>query len=282
MTTKKEIGFPTTSLTLVEKLARGEDWKRFCNRYYEPIRRKFDAINWKKGHPIDKVNEADAISAIFLKLKAKLQASYHRRNNAFSSSYDPAKGRLRAWLSTFVRNAISDYRKDIEKDQEHLMRSCDASICGDDDALDDSKTMIESIPDRDQQLSDDREWMRFLQHSAIKFAETRRPWRARDKRIILVIKEELSKAKIDRRSDAEIADSFGITEVSLRQIRHRFMSEVRKQYDEFKTDDPLYFEALKDNGMTFDALVDEYLKMDGGEEGTAERREKFKRRNGIL
>ena len=95
MSKKDKYGFQTTSLTLVEKLARGEDWPRFCERYREPIQNVFNAINRKKGCLVDSADVDDAISAIYLKLKEKLQ-----------TSYNPKRGRLRNWLKAVVRNAI--------------------------------------------------------------------------------------------------------------------------------------------------------------------------------
>ena len=130
-------GFPTTSLTLVEKLARGEDWPRFCERYREPIQNVFNAINRKKGCLVDSADVDDAISAIYLKLKEKLQ-----------TSYNPKRGRLRRWLSTVVRNAIFDYRKEREKSQKILVVAPDSSHDGTDDNAEDSKTLIENIPDK--------------------------------------------------------------------------------------------------------------------------------------
>ena len=50
MKKKDPYDFQTTSLTMVEKLARGEDWPRFCDRYYEPIEKVFNAI--KNDHMI--------------------------------------------------------------------------------------------------------------------------------------------------------------------------------------------------------------------------------------
>ena len=254
MNEKDKNGFPLTSDTLVKKLARGEDWPRFCERYREPIKNVFNAINRKKGFLVDSVDVDDAISAIFLKLKEILQ-----------TSYDPKRGRLRNWLSTVVRNAIFDY---VKKNKQPPA----ASSNGSDDNVPD---LIDTIPAPEQ---DDQEWIQFLQFSAIKFAEVRRPWSARDKEIFKVIKEELAKDKPDQRPDKEIADAFGIAETNYRQIRHRYIAEIRKQYDEFKQDDPEFFSAMKKYSISFDALLDEYLKMDGDGE-LAKRREKFKDRH---
>ena len=123
MNKKDKYGFQTTSLTMVEKLARGEDWPRFCERYREPIKNVFNAINRKKGCLVDSVDVDDAISAIFLKLNEKLQ-----------TSYDPKRGRLRKWLSTVIRNAIFDYCKEREKAQKLLVRvpDCPHDGMGDD------------------------------------------------------------------------------------------------------------------------------------------------------
>lgn len=256
-------GFPTTSDTLVDKLGRGEGWPRFCERYHEPIKNVFNAINRKKGFLVDSVDVDDAISAIFLKLKKKLQ-----------TSYNPKRGRLRRWLSTVVRNAISDYRKEREKDQKIL-----SPIASSDGTDGDATDPIERIPAEEQRIADDKEWIQFLQFSAIKFAEVCRPWSARDKKIFKVIKEELTKEKTDRRSDKEIADVFKISEENLRKIRSRYIAEILKQYNEFKQDDPEFFNAMEKHSISFDALLDEYLKMDGGEEKLAKQREEFKRRH---
>ena len=266
MSKKDKYGFQTTSLTLVEKLARGEDWPRFCERYHEPIKNVFNAINWKKGCLVDSVDVDDAISAIYVKLKEKLQ-----------TSYDPNRGRLRRWLSTVVRNAVSDYRKEREKDQEPLVVVPDGSHDGTDDNAVDSKAVIENSPDKP--AADDKEWMGFLAVSSMNIAEVCRPWRARDKEVIKVIKEERVKEKTVRRSDKEIASFFKITEENLRKIRSRYMEEVYKQYHEFEEDDPAFFAAMKKYSISFDDLLDEYLIMVGGEEELAARREKFKRQH---
>ena len=259
-------GFPTTSLTLVEKLARGEGWPRFCKRYHEPIKNVFNAINRKKGFLVDSVDVNDAISAIFLKLKKKLQ-----------TSYNPKRGRLRYWLSTVVRNAIFDYRKEREKSQKTLVGASDSSHDGTDDNAVDSKTVIENSPDKP--AADDKEWMGFLAVSSMNIAEVCRPWRARDKEVIKVIKEERVKEKTVRRSDKEIARFLKITAENLRKIRSRYMAEVVKQYHEFKEDDPAFFAAMKKYSISFDTLLDEYLIKVGGEEELAARREKFKRQH---
>lgn len=268
MNEKNKYGYQTTSLTMVEKLARGEDWPRFCERYSEPIKKVINAINnRRKGCLLRSEEEvADAFGVIIEKLNEKLQ-----------TSYDPKRGRLRKWLSTFIRNAIFDYCKEREKAQKPLVQVPGSPHDGNgDDALD-AKTVIENIPDKP--TADDEEWIQFLQFSAIKFAEVSRPWSSRDKEVIKVIKEELTKEKTERRSDREIASSFKITAANFRQIRHRYIVEVRKQYDEFKLDDPEFFAARKKYSMLLDVLLDEYLEEFRGEEDLAERREKFKDRH---
>ena len=251
MDTKDKYGFQTTSRTMVEKLAHGEEeaWKRFCERYYEPIKHVFNAINRKYRCPIDSVEVGNEIHAIIEELKVTLQ------------TYDPERGKLRKWLSTVVRNAIIDYAK--KKAPVPLPEDYGTG-----------KPSTEG-----QQTSDDEEWIQFLQFAAIKFAEVGRPWSARDKKIIKVIKEELKKAKKYRLSDKEIASAFKITEANLRKIRSRYMAEVRKQYDEFKQDDPEFFKDMKKYSISFDALLDEYLKEFGGEEELAKQREDFKKRH---
>lgn len=268
MDKKDKYGFQTTSLTMVEKLARGEDWQRFCERYAEPIKNKFKAINWKSGNPlIDAVDEDDAIVAIFEKLKKDLKR------------YDHAKGRLRVWLSTVIRNAIYDYSQERKKNQKDLLLTSDTQNGVNGDAAD-PKTVIESYADVDRQQEADKEWVEFLQISAIKFAEICRPWSTRDKDIIKVIKDELSKDKTIRRPSCEIADQFKITEENYRQICHRFVEEVRRQYGKFRNDDPAFFHAIETSSITFEELLDEYLKMDGGDEDEkAERRKNFKDRH---
>ncbi len=266
MSKKDKYGFQTTSLTMIEKLARGEDWPRFCERYYEPIKNVFNAINWKKGCFVDSVDVDDAIGTIIEKLKGKLQ-----------TSYNPKRGRLRNWLSTVIRNAIMDYWKEKKKAQESLLRVSNCTHNGADDDAVDSKTLIEDIPDKP--ADDDKEWMGFLAVSAMNIAEVCRPWSARDKEVIRVIKEELAKEKPDRRSDKEIASVFNITEENLRKIRSRYMAEVRKQYHEFEQDDPAFFDTMKKYNISFDALLEEYLKTVGGEEELAKRSEEFKERH---
>ena len=266
MSKKDKYGFQTTSLTLVEKLARGEGWPRFCERYHEPIKNVFNAINRKKGCVVVSADVTDAISAIFLKLKGELQ-----------TSYDPKRGRLRNWLKAVVRNAIFDYRKEWEKSQKILVAAPDSSHDGTDDNAVDSKTVIENIPDKP--AAEDKEWMGFLAVSSMNIAEVCRPWSARDKEVIKVIKEERVKEKTVRRSDKEIASFFKITEENLRKIRSRYMAEVVKQYHEFEEDDPAFFAAMKKYSISFDDLLDEYLIKVGGEEELAARREKFKRQH---
>ena len=251
MSKKDKYGFQTTSRTMVEKLARGEEeaWKRFCERYYEPITNVFNAINRKFRCPIGSVEVGNEIHAIIEKLKVTLQ------------TYDPERGKLRKWLSTVVRNAIKDYAK--KKAPVPLPE--------------DYGTGEPST--EGQQTSDDKEWMVFLAISSMNIAEVCRPWSARDKEVIKVIKEERVKEKTVRRSDKEIASFFKITEENLRKIRSRYMKEVYKQYHEFEEDDPAFFAAMKKYSISFDDLLDEYLIKVGGEEELAARREKFKRQH---
>ena len=177
MNKKDKYGYPTTSLTMVEKLRRGEDWPRFCERYREPIKNELNAISRKKGGFVRSEEVDDAFGVIIEKLKGKLQ-----------TSYNPKRGRLRKWLSTVIRNAIFDYRKEREKSQKILVVAPDSSHDGTDDNAEDSKTLIENIPDKP--AADDKEWMGFLAISSMNIAEVCRPWSARDKEVIKVIKEE--------------------------------------------------------------------------------------------
>lgn len=256
MSKKDKYGFETTSLTLVERLAHGgskEDWEKFWERYEDPVRNKFNAINRKGGmRQIDEHDVEDAIFVIFDRLRTGIEESYRHE-----------RGRLRDWLSVLVRNAIFDYRKQREKDQSPLRL--------------DGEDSIEKIPDK--AIDADKEWIEFLQLASVKFAITNRPWSARDKRIIKEIKEELMKEKSERRSDADIASQHKITKANLRQIRSRFIKEVRKQYDAFKNDDPAFFKEMERHCISFDALLDEYLKMEGDDREIAERRAAFKDRH---
>lgn len=222
----------------------------------------------------------DAFGVIFEKLNKKLR------------TYDPKRGRLRKWLSTVIRNAIFDYCKEREKAQKPLVRvpDCPHGETGYDAV--DAKIWIENFPDKS--ADNNIAWFAFLAVSSMNIAEVSRPWSARDKKIIKVIKEELEKVikeelgkvihekltkkKTDRRSDKEIASAFGITEDNLRKIRSRYIAEVCKQYGEFKQDDPPFFAAMKKYSMSFDVLLDEYLKKVGGEKDLAKRRKEFKGR----
>ena len=266
MSKKDKYGFQTTSLTMVEKLARGEDWPRFCERYAEPIKNVLKAINWKKGQlvPLEEVN--DVFGIIIVKLKGSLQ-----------TSYDPKRGRLRKWLSTVIRNAIFDYCKEREEGQKHLLQVPACSHDGAGDEAVDAKIVFENIPGKP--AANNIEWMAFLANSSMNIAEACRPWSARDKEVIKVIKEERTKEKTGRRSDKEIASIFKISEENFRKIRSRYMEEVRKQYHEFEQEDPLFFAAMKKYNISFDVLLDEYLKKIGGEKDLAKRRKKFKGRH---
>ena len=259
--------FPTTSKSLIVIISTVEGWRRFCERYAEPIKNVLNAINnRRKGRLLRPEEVDDAFGVIIEKLNKKLQ-----------TSYDPERGRLRKWLSTVIRNAIFDYCKEREEGQKHLLQVPACSHDGAGDEAADAKTLIENIPDKPTAY--DKEWDKFLQITALNMAEVSRPWSARDKEVIKVIKDELTKEKTERRSGREIASSFKITADNFRQICRRYKAEVRKQYDEFKQDDPDFFDAMKKYSIPFDVLLDEYLKMVGGEEGLAERREKFKDRH---
>ena len=260
-------GFQPTSLTLVEKLARGEDWERFCTQYYEPIKNKFNAINRKGGKPqIDEGDVDDAISAIILKLELRLQ-----------TSYDPKRGRLRDWLSAVVGNAISDYRKEMARNREIPLPEDDSSI-----------TSGELVDNRDYRpTSGDEEWTEFLFCSSFTMAKIGRPWSKKVKPIIKEItKERMLKMRDEDipedLTDAAIARRFKITEMNLRKIRSRFMKEVRKLYDAFKKDDPAFFETMQKNNKTYDELLDEYLHEVGHGEDVSIRREEFKAKHGEI
>lgn len=154
------------------------------------------------------------------------------------------------------------------------MRVPDSPQDGTDDDAVDSKTSIENIPSKS--VDNNVAWMGFLAVASMNIAEACRPWSARDKKIIKVIKAERVKEKTDRRSDKKIASIFKITEGNLRKIRSRYMEEVYKQYYEFEQDDPAFFAAMKKYSISFDVLLDEYLKKVGGVKDLAERRKEFK------
>ena len=247
-------GYPTTSLTMVEKLARGEDWERFYVRYYEPIKRMFLSVN---NGQVAGADVEDALSEIFVKLKQKLQTSYDLEKGK--------KGKLRNWLSTIVRNAIHDYCKRRKKQQAPLLSN-----------QEDGSNPLANVP-APQPTADDQEWVEFLQHSSLVLAETCRPWSSRDREIHKAIRESyLAREESARHTDSEIAKSFGITEVNFRQIRSRYFKEVRKQYNEFRNDDPTFFKIVEKAGTSFDALLDKYLQTMGGGEAVV-----FKKRQGF-
>ena len=273
MNKKDKYGFQTTRTSILITISSPEGWERFCERYAEPIKNVLNAINnRRKGRLLRPEEVDDAFGVIIAKLNKKLR------------TYDPKYGRLRKWLSTVIRNAIFDYCKEREKAQKHLLRVPDCPHDGMGDDAVDAKTLIENIPGKS--ADNNMAWLGFLAVSSMNIAEVSRPWSARDKKIIKVIKEELekiiheklTKKKTDRRSDKEIASAFGITEDNLRKIRSRYIAEVRKQYGEFKQDDPPFFAAMKKYSMSFDVLLDEYLKKVGGEKDLAERRKEFKGR----
>ncbi|MBR4257592.1 MAG: hypothetical protein IKQ17_01020 [Kiritimatiellae bacterium] len=258
MGNKDKYGFETTSLTLVEKLARGEEWERFCKLYYAPITNKFNAINNSSrsvngaaGKPmVDDVDKDDAIAAIFEKLHKKLQGTY-----------ESERGRLRVFLSLLIDHAIKDYCKRRNKERSELIA----------DASDEGRASIadEVVDDEGSSSNADVEWVEYLQNEAVRLALTRHPWKADTKLVIKAICEEAKKptkaqckanakkagvelsdeelAKESQRSDEELAKEFSITAVNLRKIRERFFKEVRKHFEQFRVDDPGFFEQYARN-----------------------------------
>lgn len=82
---------PTTSLTLLERLAQGGDdeaWNRFVD-LYTPL-----LVGWCRRSGMSDVDAADMIQQVFLTLYEKLPAFQYRPQGSF-----------RAWLKTVLLNA---------------------------------------------------------------------------------------------------------------------------------------------------------------------------------
>lgn len=242
---KDKYGFDTTSATLVEKLSRGEDWERFCKLYAQPIRDKFNAINHRKGVKplVPAVDEEDALAKIFEKLKKKLEGSY-----------DPKRGKLRAWLAHVINNAVIDYCKDLAENQALLTL----------DAPDEDGNTFDPPDDKSQRFNDgDVEWVRYLRKTALYLAYARHPWKESTKAAIKAICQEDSKGtaedakkdNVKRLTDDELGKSLSMTGANIRKIRERFYAEVRKRFDEFRNDDPEYFaDYAKEHDLSFDIM----------------------------
>ena len=239
-------GFKTTSLTLVEKLSRGEDWDRFCLLYHAPIRKCFMAVNARRGYEINAADVDDAISALFLKLNRLFQGKGTDGDEV--KGYDPKKGRLHNWLYTTIRNAIHDYYNSIAKDP--IQPTLDAPN-------EDGNTMdVLGSECLWHDLGCDQ-WIKYLRETAVTLAYERRAWASQTKQIIRALLQEDSKK--EPRQDSEIATEFSTTPENVRKIRERFYAEVRKRFNQFKIDDPDFFDECAKTGKLQDVTEDRWV-----------------------
>ena len=223
-------GFKTTSMTMVEKLSRGEDWERFCNLYHDPIKM---FLQKKNGylHCISEPDLDDAVAAVFEKLNRVLQGKGARGNPI--KGYEAQEGKkFRQWLYKLIENAIKDWgEKDRKKKSELTLDVAD----------EDGETM--AVPDEHAARPDkgSEDWILFLQKCAIHYAYVRHTWKEIQKKIIKVY-------VIDQQgSDAEsVAREFGTTPENVRKIKERFCKVAREYYAQYKDDDRDFFkEYLK-------------------------------------
>lgn len=227
-------GFKTTSLTLVEKLSRGEDWERFCLMYHAPIRKYFAAVNARRGCEIKAVDVDDAVDVLFVKLNRLFQGK--GTSGGEVKGYDPKKGRLHKWLYELIRNEIHEYYKRIAKVPIPILDAPNE----DGDTRDiPAGELMWSDPGCDQ-------WIEYLRETAIKLAYERPARASQTKQIIRVLLQEDSKEK--PRRDSEIAEEFSTTPENVRKIRERFYGEVRKLFNQFRMDDPDFFDECVKSG----------------------------------
>lgn len=215
-----KFGFKTTSLTMVEKLSKGEDWERFCNLYHAPIKMCLEKQNLGLG-VVSETDIDDAVSAVFEKLKRGLQ------------KYEPKEGKkFRYWLFTVIRNAIRDYGRVDRKKKAELTLD-----------VENENGETRELPDPNAVSPDkgSEDWILFLQKCAIHYAYVRHTWKDIQKKVIKAY-------VIDRQArDADtVAREFDTTPENVRKIKERFCKVAREYYEQYKDDDRDFFtEYLK-------------------------------------
>lgn len=240
---KDKYGFGTTSLTLVEKLSRGEDWERFCLMYHAPIRKRFIAVNASRGFEIKAGDVDDAISALFLKLNREFQGK--GKTGGKVKGYNHKEKRLHDWLYMKISSAIHDYYNSIAK--YPIQPTLDTPN-------EDGETMdVLGSESLWYDLGCDQ-WIKYLQETAVTLAYERRAWTKQTKQIINALLQEARKKKPRRAS--EIAKEFSTTPENVRKIRERFYAEVRKRFNQFKMDDPDFFDEWVKSGKFRENIED--------------------------
>ena len=168
---------------------------------------------------------------------------FRRLKKGVQSSYNPQKGRLRVWMGVLVDRAIKQYYKDRNKEKSELLLDAEN---------DDGATLKDNIGVADD-YDVDRDWISYLQETAMDMAFTRHPWKKETKGVIKVMCDEMRKEPKEQRKDEELASELSITPASLRKIRERFCKEARKWFERFQSLEPESFaEYARTHGMNFD------------------------------
>lgn len=184
--------FPDTPVTLVARMAArmtGESetgWVRFFD-LYQPVIRKFAESLGAKG------DSEDVAQDVFVKLVEVFR----------KGSYDPQKGRFRAYLAALIRHEV------VNRWHKAQVRAVDCHV-----SLDNDKSPVEvSVPSETAAIIDAK-WRLARQAAAVEHVLTKTALSAQSKAVYRAYVQE-------GHSIGEVAKAFGIPKNSVSQVKTR-------------------------------------------------------------